>query len=57
MGKKRRNKRHPTRGADREWAESVVKQIGGVLRDMPLPEGKVSDILVEFAQPLVEGFD
>ncbi len=42
------------RGATRERAEHVVRRTGATLRDMPLPEGKVSDIVKAFSEPLVD---
>jgi len=56
MSKKRRKKKRTTHGGNREWAEGVARRTGAILRDRPLPDGKFSDIVATFAEPLVDVF-
>jgi hypothetical protein len=56
MSRKHRKQQVPLHGADRKWAESVFRGTDAIICDMPLPEGKVSDIVADFAEPLVETF-
>jgi hypothetical protein len=56
MNKKNRNNSDKFHGADRAFAESVAQRTGAIVRETLLPEGKISDILCEYAQPLVEEF-
>ncbi len=56
MSRKHRKKQVPLHGADRKWAESAFRGTDAIICDMPLPEGKVSDIVADYAEPLVETF-
>ncbi len=56
MSKNPRKKKHAMHGANRQWAESVARRTGAIVQDMPLPEGKISDIVVSFAEPLMDAF-
>ena len=56
MSKNQRKKKHTAYGANRQWAESVARRIDAIVQETPLPEGKMSDIVVSFAEPLMDAF-
>jgi len=56
MSKKPRKKKDAVHGADRQWAERVARRMGAIVQKRPLPEGKISDIVVSFAEPLLDAF-
>ena len=43
-------------GADARWAERLGREMDAIVKPQSLPEGKVSDALDEFAEPLISEY-